>query len=175
MQNFDLEKYVDLARGKGADDAVIVDTSSVVTAPWVRMKCRFGCSGYGLRLSCPPHTPDYDRTRLMLDSYSRAILLHFHWAKGYKTVNNLNDTIVDLETALFLDGFYKAFALGCGFCTRCKVCDTTGHCVHPDRMRPSMEACGIDVYRTARSNGLPIEVVRSHDQERDVYGLVLIE
>jgi predicted metal-binding protein len=65
--------------------------------------------------------------------------------------------------------------MGCGFCTRCGKCDITGKCVHPERARPSMESCGIDVYQTARMSGLPIEVVRDHQQERDVYGLILIE
>jgi len=175
MQDSNLGKYLDLAKEKGADHAIVVETSSVFTAPWVRMKCQYGCSAYGLRLTCPPHTPDHDRTRQMLDSYSRAILLHYHWVKGYNVVNTLNDTVVDLETILFLDGFYKAFGMGCGFCTRCGKCDITGKCVHPERARPSMESCGIDVYQTARVSGLPIEVVRDHQQERDVYGLILIE
>jgi len=111
----------------------------------------------------------------MLDSYDRAILLHYHWVKGTNSVAMLNDTVIDLETTLFLDGFYKAFGMGCGFCTLCKKCDTTKDCVHPERMRPSMESCGIDVYQTARANGLPIEVVRSHAQDRDVYGIVLVD
>ncbi|MDD3844832.1 MAG: DUF2284 domain-containing protein [Syntrophorhabdaceae bacterium] len=175
MQNSDLEKYIGFARERGIDDAVIVETSSIHTAPWVRMKCQFGCGAYGLRWSCPPHTPDHEKTRSMLDSYTQAILLHSHWVSGYSTVTDLNDTVVDLETTLFLDGFYKAFGFGCGFCTRCKKCDTTKGCVHPERMRPSMESCGIDVYQTARANGLPIEVVRNHAQDRDVYGIVLIE
>ena len=175
MQNGDLARYVEMAKDRGADHAVIVDTSCVSTAPWVRMKCRFGCPGYGLRLSCPPHTPEHDRTQMVLDSYRRAILLHYHWVKGTNSVAILNDTVVCLETTLFLHGFYKAFGMGCGFCTLCKKCDTTRGCVHPERMRPSMESCGIDVYQTARANGLPIVVVRDHAQDRDVYGIVLID
>ncbi|MFQ6040073.1 MAG: DUF2284 domain-containing protein [Candidatus Poribacteria bacterium] len=38
-----------------------------------------------------------------------------------------------------------------------------------------MEASGIDVFQTARSNGLPIDVVTSREQKDDYYGLVLIE
>jgi predicted metal-binding protein len=41
--------------------------------------------------------------------------------------------------------------------------------------RPSMEACGIDVFKTARDNGFRIDVVRSHDDERNCYGVVLVE
>ena len=38
-----------------------------------------------------------------------------------------------------------------------------------------MEACGIDVYATARANGYPIQVVRDRDEIPNRYGLVLIE
>jgi hypothetical protein len=38
-----------------------------------------------------------------------------------------------------------------------------------------MEACGIDVFATARANGFPIEVVRDYSCEQNRYGVVLIE
>jgi hypothetical protein len=38
-----------------------------------------------------------------------------------------------------------------------------------------MEACGIDVFKTARDNGFPIDVVRSLEETRNVYGVVLVE
>lgn len=82
--------------------------------------------------------------------------------------------VVDMEKKLFLDGFYKAWAMGSGPCTQCAQCNLTGPCRHAYRARPSMEACGIDVYQTAHNHGLPIRVVRTHRDERDIYGLVLV-
>jgi len=38
-----------------------------------------------------------------------------------------------------------------------------------------MEACGIDVYATARAAGYPIEVVKNRKCEENYYGIVLIE
>jgi predicted metal-binding protein len=90
-------------------------------------------------------------------------------------VDELNDLIVDLEIALFLDGYYKAWSMGSGPCRRCKKCDTDGTCMHADRARPSMESCGIDVFATARNHDLPIHVLRNHKAERDLYGVVLVE
>jgi predicted metal-binding protein len=170
-----LNPYVAMALKEGVDDAVIVKTSKVFTAPWVRTKCQFGCGGYGQRLCCPPHSPTPEQTRAILDSYSRAILLHRHWQKGYKTVKDFNDVLVDLERTIFLDGFHKAFSMGSGPCTRCAACNLSGGCVHPEKTRPSMEACGIDVFATAREHSLPISVVRDHNEERDIFGLVLVE
>ena len=76
--------YRKLAVDKGIDHAVAVKTSRVVTAPWVRMKCQFGCSGYGVSLCCPPRTPTPDEMRKILDSYTFGILLHRQIRKGGK-------------------------------------------------------------------------------------------
>ena len=166
--------YCKQAKEKGIDHAVVVETSRVVTAPWVRMKCQFGCAGYGETLCCPPRTPTPDEMRRILDSYAFGILLHRHIKKGGKTAVRLSETAVDVERALFLDGYYKAWALGSGPCDRCKTCNMEG-CLHPDSARPSMEACGIDVYATARGYELPIQVVKTRTEERNFYALVLAE
>jgi len=169
----ELEKYLDWALKNGAHDAVMVDPRTVVTAPWVRLKCQFGCYKYGLSHCCPPYTPTHEATRLLLDTYKVAILLHKH--VGPDPFEGMKETPVDLERVLFLDGYYKAWAMGHGGCKRCKKCNLPSPCAHPERARPSMEACGIDVYATARAVGLPLEVVRTHSDERECYGLVLVE
>jgi hypothetical protein len=38
-----------------------------------------------------------------------------------------------------------------------------------------MEACGIDVFKTARDNSFSIQVVRTCDEGRNIFGVVLIE
>ena len=166
--------YLKMVLEKGIDQAVVVETSRVVTAPWVRMKCQFGCSGYGESLCCPPRTPTPDEMRKILDSYTYGILLHRQIKKGGKQVERLSETAVDIERALFLDGYYKAWTLGSGPCGRCKACNMKA-CLHSDRARPSMEACGIDVFATARAYSLPIEVVKDHTKVRNHYALVLVD
>ena len=74
-----------------------------------------------------------------------------------------------------MDGYYKAWSMKCGPCDLCKECNLSGSCRHGLEARPSMEACGIDVYKTARDNGFPIQVVRTRDAEMNVFGLVLVE
>ncbi len=170
-----LKHYQAMALERGADHAHIIEASNIFTAPWVRLKCQFGCYGYGKSLCCPPHTPTPEQMRQTLDSYANALLLHRHWLKGYNILDEFNDMVVDIETALFLDGYYRAWGMGSGPCRRCKKCDVEGSCAHADRARPSMEACGIDVFKTARQHDLPIHVVRNHKEERDTYGLVLVE
>ena len=170
-----LNPYLTMALERGADHVKIIETSSIITAPWVRLKCQFGCLGYGRSLCCPPYAPTPEQIRRILDSYTHAMLLHRHWRKGYKVVDEFNEMVVDVEIALFLDGYYKAWGMGSGPCRRCKECDTTGRCIQADRARPSMEACGIDVFKTAWEHNLPIHVVRTHKEERDIFGVVLVE
>jgi predicted metal-binding protein len=158
----------------GVDGAKVIDPRSVITAEWVRMKCQFGCSRFGTSRCCPPHTPAPDFTRKVVDSYQKAILAHRRFPKGEKT-KSFNEILVMLEIKMFLDGYYKAWSMGSGPCRLCKECDLTIPCKHGLEARPSMEACGIDVFKTARDNGFPIEVVRTREDERDVFGLVLVE
>ena len=169
-----LEVYCKKASEIGLDGAKVIDPRSIVTAEWVRMKCQFGCTGFGQSLCCPPHTPTPEVTRRVIDGYEKAILLHRRLVRGERS-KDLTQRLVRLEREIFLDGYYKAWGMGSGPCRLCKPCDTTEACEHGDDARPSMEACGIDVFMTARVNGFPIEVVRSHEEERNCYGVILVE
>ena len=165
-----IHQYAKKAIGHGAVGAKIIDTKTIVAATWVRMKCQFGCGGYGLRLTCPPHSPAPEQTRTTLTEYSKALLIH---GTGHENVTKIAAT---LERRAFLDGYYKAFAMGSGPCRLCKQCNIDdGECRHPDKARPAMEACGIDVYKTALNNRLPIEVVKNHRSRQDYYALVLLQ
>jgi len=169
-----LEDYCRKALERGIDGAKAIDPHSIATAEWVRTKCQYGCPGFGMRLCCPPHTPTPDVTRKVIDSYEKAVLLHQRLRKGEKK-RTFSEEIVRLEIEIFLDGYYKAWSMGSGPCRLCKECDPTALCKHGYEARPSMEACGIDVFKTARDNGFPIEVVRTHEEERNFYGVILVE
>jgi len=153
----------------GALAAKPVPPSDVVTGEWVRLKCQFGCDGYGQSLKCPPHSPPPATTRKALDDYDTAILLHL--PKDWRQMQKI---VATLESEAFFMGYHKAFALGAGPCSLCDTCDLTYPCKHHKEARPSMEACGIDVYRTARNAGLPIEVARDRDCATNYYGLLLV-
>ncbi len=169
-----LETYCRRAIEAGMDGAKVMDPRSISTLEWVRMKCQFGCPGYGRRLCCPPYTPRPEITRKVVDSYQKGILLHRRLNRN-RRANDFNTVVVRLEMEIFLDGYYKAWSLGSGPCRLCKECDVTDPCQHPYEARPSMEACGIDVFKTARDHGFPIEVVRSRKEARNAYGVILVE
>jgi predicted metal-binding protein len=193
-----VEVYCQEALKMGADATKVIDPHSVITAEWVRVKCQYGCPGFGTSLCCPPHSPTPDITRKVIDSYQKAILLHRRIPKEEKikpfseAIVNKNslyssthvegektkpfsEVTVNLEIKIFLDGYYRAWSMGSGPCFLCKKCDLTTSCKHGFKARPSMEACGIDVFKTARDNWFPIEVVRTRDEEKNIFGLVLVE
>jgi predicted metal-binding protein len=108
--------------------------------------------------------------RKVLDAYTRAILIHCEPGADVKA------TVADLERDIFLRGAWKAFGLGAGPCYFCKECNVEEEqCRHPERARPSMEACGIDVFSTVKKTGFPIEVVRTTRQCPHYYGLILVD
>lgn len=163
-------KYIRQAIKLGALDAKQVSTKTIITAPWVRIKCQYGCSGYGKRLTCPPYSKLPEETERMLKDYQNAILIH---GDDHTDVTRI---AAKLERKIFLDGYYKAFAMGSGPCRLCDECTPEeGECIYPEMARPSMEACGIDVFKSARNNGYPIEVVKNENCEQNYYSIVLIE
>jgi len=162
-----MKRYIKQARELGAKEAKLIQAKSIVTAEWVRLKCQFGCSGYGKRLTCPPYSPTPEQTKRMLAEYTHALLIH---GDEYTDIRWI---IATLERAIFLDGYYKAFGMGAGPCHLCSACPK--FCKHPEEARPSMEASGIDVYATAHANGFPIAVVKKRTCPENYYGVVLIQ
>ena len=169
MARNQLGKFRKGARDMGALEAKVIDAKTVVTAPWVRLKCRFGCGGYGSTLTCPPYSPSPEQTQSVVDCFEKAILIH-----GDEHTDT-SRIAAALERELFLAGYYKAFAFGAGPCRACRSCDVTQPCKKPTVARPSMEAAGIDVFATARNNGFPIDVLTSEDCEANYFGLLLAE
>ena len=159
--------YIKKAKGLKVKDAKIILAKSIVTAEWVRLKCQFGCDGYGQTLTCPPYSPTPERARRMLAEYKYGLLIHGD------AHTHIRKIIAILEKHIFLDGYHKAFGMGAGPCELCARCPK--FCRHADEARPSMEACGIDVYSTVRANGLPIEVLKTSSCKGNYYGVVLIE
>jgi predicted metal-binding protein len=153
----------------GAQQAKLIRAGTIRCEPWVRLKCQFGCGGYNKRLTCPPYSPAPDETAKVISGYENAILIH---ADDNDIVN---DVIPRLEREIFLAGYYKALGFGSGPCRLCDRCNTKARCRYPYSARPSMEACGINVFDTVRRNGFSIEVVKSRRQKGDYFGVVLVD
>lgn len=171
--NEEIEKLTKIIRDKGGD-AVAVKTSDIITAEWVRMKCEFGCTGFGRRFSCPPYSPTPARTRAVLDEFETGLLIRFDGDVGVTTPERLvsremtryvQNVCLELEKTAFSDGFYKVLAYTghqCGLCKSCAAKEkgaTITDCRFRKDVRPSPEAAGIDVYETCRRAGWNLGVL----------------
>jgi predicted metal-binding protein len=170
-------KYVEQALEGGAQEVRITPVSNVKTAEWVRLKCQFGCGGFGKRLCCPPYAPTPEQMKRVLADYRHALIYSYILTPSdySRKRRRMHLLVAELERRAFLDGYYKAFGLCAGPCRFCRVCDVTSRCKHPYQARPSMESCGIDVYATARNSGIRLEVATREDGLSKHINLLLIE
>jgi len=163
----------------GADAATPVSASAVIAAEWVRLKCLFGCDEPGVHRTCPPNLPPVETTRRLLGEFHRAVLLEVGPIRGEENSDResrrINDAALALERDLFLAGFHKAWTMGCGPCDICNACSEGKDCPTPEKARPSMEGCGVDVFATVRNAGRTIEVVKDEDDEYRFFALVLVD
>jgi len=165
----DVHPVESLVREHEPEGVARVSPGDVVTAEWVRMKCQFGCGGYAMCLTCPPHSPTPQQTRRMLDEYGTAYLIW--WGANHRDRREL----AEIEREVFLMGHYRAFVMPSGPCGLCRPCSLDRPCKYPHLARPAMEACGIDVYETARRAGFPLQVATCHDDTPNFYSLLLVE
>ena len=170
----------DVIRGKGYTDYRWIEPRKIITAQWVRMKCMFGCNGYGRCAACPPNTPSLEACERFFSEYQEAVILHFtgtmdqpqdrhNWSK------KINAKLVQLEREVFLTGYERAFLLFMDSCCSCKECTGTREtCREPSMARPSPEGMCMDVYSTVRRFGYTINVRTDYDQQMDRYAFLMI-
>ena len=163
--------YVEKALSMGAKHAVKFSIEDIVFDSRVILKCIFGCGDYGKLSTCP-----YQRSPLAMEEYQR-IFEKYSWGViiGCPDKKSSQDISYEIERACFLDGYYFAFSLSdCGLCSTC-VGGKDAQCRVPKKARPAFHAVGIDVFKTVRQLGLPINVLQNSDEPQNWYSAVFIE
>jgi predicted metal-binding protein len=166
---------------QGYSDYRWIAALDIIVAEWVRFKCMFGCDSYGQKGACPPNVPSVEECRRFFSGYESAAVFHFpkqlddpdsrhRWSAG------VNRKLLELERAVFLAGYRKAFLLfmdECGLCADCP--GTRLDCRDKKSARPSPEGLAVDVFATVRGLGYPIEVLTDSGQAMNRYAFLLIE
>ena len=174
------EKIESMVTKQGLSDFKWINPKEIVVAHWVRMKCIFGCSDYGLG-TCPPHTPSVDDCNSFFKEYERGLIIRlnkFADKNAYPSEwsRDMTNKLLDIERDIFLAGYQKVFLLNQTCCTLCKDCSKNRiDCKDKLRSRPSPEAFAVDVYQTVRNAGLEINVVVDNPSEMNKIAILLIE
>ena len=152
----------------GCTKAKVVLTETISMAHWVKLHCQFGCPQYAKLLTCPPFTPDCDEMAEIIHEYKKALLINT------APNSNVQEIVVRLENIFKEKGFSKAFALGAKPCDLCDPCTVSTFCQHPEKARPTLQACGIDVVTTAYKNGWADLASDKPCSESHAIGMVLL-
>ena len=163
--------YVKAALDMGADMAAAFNISEISFDSRVVLKCMFGCGDYGWLHTCP-----YQRSPLSMEEYER-IFKRYEWGIviGCGNKNDSQRISYEIERQCFLEGHYFAFSLSdCGLCGECAKASGED-CRNPKKARPAFHSVGIDVFKTVRGLGMPIEVLRNENDAQHWYSAVFIE
>ena len=177
----DHERLETIFNHYGAKDFRWIDPRDIVTAQWVREKCRFGCKNYGKHACCPPNVPSVPECKQFFSEYENGVIFHFTAAfenpdDRHAWSREMNQSLLCVEREVFLQGYQKTFLLPmspCGLCEKCA--GVREECKNPNSARPTPEGMAIDVYSTVRRYGFPIEVLTDCTQEMNRYAFLLVE
>ena len=157
-----------------------INPEIIIVAHWVRVKCTFGCSDYGLA-TCPPNTPSVQECDRFFKEYNNGLIINLNtfvhrdnypsdWSK------KMTKKLLELEKQIFLLGHPKTFLLNQTCCGLCKDCAGSRiNCKDKKNARPSPEAFAVDVYQTARKVGMEIQVIAKSPSDINRYAIVLID
>lgn len=167
-----MQKYADRALDLGATDAVVFDIKDIVFDPRTLLKCMYGCTDWGKNHTCPsrPGNPTMEQYKDMLSRYKGGVIIHTHDKALSQKIS------FRIEGEAYRDGYYFAFSMSdCALCKTCAAA-TCEDCRFMHMARPAFHSVGIDVFKTVRQLGLPIQTLTDADtEEQNWYSAVFIE
>lgn len=163
--------FANLAIKLGADHAVTFKTEDIVFDSRTLLKCMFGCNDWGKGHTCPsrPGSLKPWEYRKIFEEYSGGIIIHSTSKKISQEVS------FEIERQAFFQGYYFAFSLSdCACCAQCAGLRGMD-CANPNKARPAFHSVGIDVFKTVRKFGLPIDTLKEKGEQQNWYSALFIE
>lgn len=166
----DLERYREGAIRLGATDAKIITSDDIVIEERVIAKCLYPrCPVSGTNINCPPHTPDPERIRQIVQEFQYAVFFKVDGPYEKDSGSNREmklknlEILSKIEAQAYYDGYYLAVGFGGASCKTtlcsdedCSALQPGKSCRHPLTGRPSMHAVGMDAYKMATRAGWDI-------------------
>ncbi len=167
MERFFIDKALEL----GADHAVAFKIEDIAFDSRTILKCMFGCGDWGKGHTCPskPNSLSVFDYKKVFEEYSWGIIIH----STEKKVSQ--DVSFAIEREAFFKGYYLAFSLSdCALCSKCQGLEARA-CANQLKARPAFHSVGIDVFKTVRKFGLPLETLKEKGEQQNWYSAVFIE
>jgi predicted metal-binding protein len=174
------EKIESIVIGHGFSDYHWINPQDIIVSQWVRIKCTFGCTDYGLG-TCPPNTPPVNECKTFFSEYNNGLIIRlnkFADKNSYPSdwSRNMTNKLLEIEKQIFLSGNPKAFLLNQTCCALCKDCSGNRlDCKDKKNSRPSPESFAVDVYQTVRNAGMEINVISENPSEINRIAILLID
>ena len=174
------EKINSIVQSQGFVDYKWMKANEIVVSQWVRVKCLFGCSDYGLG-ACPPNTSTVSECEKFFGEYKHGLIISlkkFADKNAYPSdwSREMTSKLLNIERDIFLLGHPKVFLLNQTCCSLCSDCSGNRlDCKDKKNSRPSPESFAVDVYQTVKNAGLSINVVADNPAEMNRIAIILIE
>ncbi|MBT3319512.1 MAG: DUF2284 domain-containing protein [Clostridia bacterium] len=159
------EIFKQKANEAGYTQVVDVDLSKLNFEPSLLAMCaQNACGYYGTNWTCPPGSGELEDLKKKILSYKEGVLVQKMYTledsfdfegmmAGSADFNTLFYDMMDYLSGEIGDKFYSLKAGSCDLCEQCTYPDAP--CIIPDKARPSIEACGINVSALCDIAGIP--------------------
>ncbi len=121
------------------------------------------CQSYNRNWACPPACGSLEDFILRAAGYRKGILLQTvgdredsYDFEAMMQVQEENSRHFDALADILVSSGIDVFMMSAGTCTRCRKCTyPDAPCRFPEKVFPSMEACGLFVSKVCKDNGVP--------------------
>ena len=149
----------------GYTQAVDVDLSKLSFDESLLAMCaQNACGYYGTCWTCPPGSGEMEVLKKMILSYSEGVLVQKVYTledsfdyegmvAGSADFNTLFYKMMEFVSDKIGESYYSLKAGSCDLCEKCTYPDAP--CIIPEKARPSIEACGINVSVLCSIAGIP--------------------
>ena len=151
------------ARAAGFDTVAPLDPRSLKFLPEVRSMCAADrCQSYGRTWSCPPACGPLEDWERKCARYGKGLILQTigdredsYDIEAMMEAAEENKRQTDALADTLLAEGAEFLLMGAGTCTRCEKCTyPDAPCRFPEKLFPSMEACGLFVSQVCTDNGV---------------------
>ena len=140
----------------------VLPVSEVTFEQRIRYVCEHECPQYNTSWSCPPAVGTVEECRERCNAYTNCFL--FSTISEVRDISDMEETLstrmeheeITREVVKLFHSFYgEVIALStesCAVCSKCTWPDAP--CRFPDKLYPSMEACGLFVSKICKQCGM---------------------